>query len=101
MPQASVLTDNDIKRVFRIVERTRHAERNRLAFILSIYAGLRVGESMRRSRASADPLNSSLLTRKEPATLITARLPCCQPAPQRQHTLSSRLHCSPNQIRGD
>jgi integrase/recombinase XerD len=44
MPQASVLTDNDIKRVFRIVETTRHAERDRLAFILSIYAGLRVGE---------------------------------------------------------
>jgi integrase/recombinase XerD len=44
MPQASVLTDNDIKRVLRIVETTRHAERNRLAFVLSIYAGLRVGE---------------------------------------------------------
>src|SRR2546423_1247199 len=44
MPQASVLTDNDIKRVFRIIETARHAERNRLAFVLSIYAGLRVGE---------------------------------------------------------
>src|SRR5271170_4017419 len=42
--QASVLTDSDIRRVFRIVETTRHAERNRLAFVLSIYAGLRVGE---------------------------------------------------------
>jgi len=44
MPQASVLTDTEIKRVFRIIETTRHADRNRLAFVLSIYAGLRVGE---------------------------------------------------------
>ena len=44
MAQASVLTDNEIRRVFRIIETTRHAERNRLAFVLSIYAGLRVGE---------------------------------------------------------
>jgi len=42
--QASVLTDTEIRRVLRITETTRHAERNRLAFILSIYAGLRVGE---------------------------------------------------------
>ena len=44
MAQASVLTESDIRRVFRIIETTRHAERNRLAFMLSIYAGLRVGE---------------------------------------------------------
>jgi integrase/recombinase XerD len=44
MPQASALTDSEIKRVFRIIETTRHADRNRLAFVLSIYAGLRVGE---------------------------------------------------------
>lgn len=44
MPQASVLTENDIRRVFRVIETTRHSERNRLAFVLSIYAGLRVGE---------------------------------------------------------
>jgi integrase/recombinase XerD len=44
MPQASVLTDNEIRRVFRIIETTRHADRNRLAFVLSVYAGLRVGE---------------------------------------------------------
>jgi integrase/recombinase XerD len=42
--QASVLTDSDIRRVFRIIETTRHAERNRLAFVLSIYAGMRIGE---------------------------------------------------------
>ena len=44
MPQASVLSDADIRRVFRVIERTRHAERNRVAFMLSIYAGMRVGE---------------------------------------------------------
>ena len=44
MAQASVLTENDVRRVFRIIETTRYAERNRLAFVLSIYAGLRVGE---------------------------------------------------------
>jgi integrase/recombinase XerD len=44
MAQASVLTDSDIRRVFRIIETTRHAERNRLAFVLSIYAGMRIGE---------------------------------------------------------
>jgi integrase/recombinase XerD len=44
MAQASVLTDADIRRVFRIIETTRHAVRNRLAFVLSIYAGMRIGE---------------------------------------------------------
>ena len=44
MAQASVLTDQEIGRVFRIIKTTRHALRNRLAFTLSIYAGLRVGE---------------------------------------------------------
>ena|SRR5690242_20387625 len=44
MTQASVLSESDIRRVFRIVETTRHADRNRLAFILSIYGGMRVGE---------------------------------------------------------
>jgi integrase/recombinase XerD len=44
MAQASVLTDAEIRRVFRIIEATRHADRNRLAFVLSLYAGLRVGE---------------------------------------------------------
>ena len=44
MAQASVLTDSEIRRVFRIIETARHAVRNRIAFVLSIYAGLRVGE---------------------------------------------------------
>ena len=29
MGQASVLTDTEIRRVFRIIETTRHSERNR------------------------------------------------------------------------
>jgi integrase/recombinase XerD len=44
MAQASILTEAEIKRVFRIIETTRNSSRNRLAFVLSIYAGLRVGE---------------------------------------------------------
>ena len=44
MAQASVLADSDVRRVFRIIETTRHADRNRLAFVLSLYAGLRVRE---------------------------------------------------------
>src|SRR5260370_10869882 len=44
MAQASVLTDTEIRRVFRIIETTRHAARNRLAFVLSIYASMRIGE---------------------------------------------------------
>jgi integrase/recombinase XerD len=44
MAQASVLADNDIRRAFRIIETTRHAARNRLAFVLSIFGGMRVGE---------------------------------------------------------
>jgi integrase/recombinase XerD len=44
MAQASILSDTEIRRVFRIIETTRHAHRNRLTFTLSIYAGLRVGE---------------------------------------------------------
>ena len=39
-----MLTDTEIRRVFRIIATTRHAGRNRLAFVLSIYAGLRIGE---------------------------------------------------------
>jgi hypothetical protein len=51
MPQASVLTDTEIRRVFRIIETTRHAERNRLAFTLSIYAGLSTAERIQASVA--------------------------------------------------
>lgn len=39
-----MLADNDERRVLRIIETMRHADRNRLAFVLSRYAGMRVGE---------------------------------------------------------
>ena len=35
MGQASVLNEFEIRRVFRIIETTRHVERNRLCFVLS------------------------------------------------------------------
>ena len=54
MAQASVLTDNDIRRVFRIIETTRHAERNRLAFALSVYAGLQTKGSKGRPFIAAE-----------------------------------------------
>jgi integrase/recombinase XerD len=44
MAQASTLTDAEIRSVFQIIKTARYAERNRLAFVLSIFAGLRVGE---------------------------------------------------------
>lgn len=44
MAQASVLAESDIRCIFGIIETTRHADRNRLAFVLSIYGGMRVGE---------------------------------------------------------
>ncbi|MEF2554230.1 site-specific integrase, partial [Aurantimonas sp. A2-1-M11] len=44
MKQARVLTDAEFKRLMAVVGQGRHAARNRLAFILSYQAGLRVGE---------------------------------------------------------
>ena len=44
MKQAKVLTDVEFRRVLAVVAAGRHAERNRLALMLSHYAGLRVGE---------------------------------------------------------
>lgn len=44
MRQARVLTEPELKRLLAVVAQTRHAERNRLAFMLSHFAGLRVGE---------------------------------------------------------
>jgi integrase/recombinase XerD len=42
--QASVLNESEIRRVFRFIETSRHAGRNRLCLVLSVYIGLRVGE---------------------------------------------------------
>lgn len=44
MKQARVLTDAEFKRLLAVVAQSRHAARNRLAFMLSHFAGLRVGE---------------------------------------------------------
>lgn len=44
MKQAKVLSEPEFKRVLSVVAGMRHAERNRIALMLSFYAGLRVGE---------------------------------------------------------
>lgn len=44
MRQARVLTEPEFKRLLAVVAQSKHAERNRLAFMLSHLAGLRVGE---------------------------------------------------------
>lgn len=44
MKQAKVLTDNEMKRLLAVIADGRHAERNRLAVMLSHLVGLRVGE---------------------------------------------------------
>lgn len=44
MKQARVLTDTEFKRLLAVVAQMKHAERNRLALMLSHFAGLRVRE---------------------------------------------------------
>ncbi|MCB8837012.1 site-specific integrase [Aurantimonas sp. VKM B-3413] len=44
MKQARVPTDAEFKRLMAVVAQGRHSARNRLAFMLSYQAGLRVGE---------------------------------------------------------
>ena len=44
MKQARVLTATEMKRLLAVMANGRHAERNRLAVMLSFLAGLRVGE---------------------------------------------------------
>lgn len=44
MKQAKVLSDTEMKRLLAVVATGKHAERNRLAVMLSYFAGLRVGE---------------------------------------------------------
>ena len=44
MKQAKVLTDREMKRLLAVVADDSHIERNRLAIMLSYFAGLRVGE---------------------------------------------------------
>ena len=44
MKQAKVLSEQEFKRVTAMIDQGRHAARNRIALMLSHYAGLRVGE---------------------------------------------------------
>ncbi len=44
MKQAKVLTVAERKRLLAVIANDRHSERNRLAVMLSYFAGLRVGE---------------------------------------------------------
>jgi integrase/recombinase XerD len=44
MKQAKTLTHAELKRVLAVASTVRHAERNKLALLLSYYAGLRVKE---------------------------------------------------------
>lgn len=44
MKQAKTLTQTELKRVLAVAHAERHAERNKLAIMLSYYAGLRVKE---------------------------------------------------------
>lgn len=44
MKQAKVLTDAELKRVIAVVMQSRHAERNRMAVMLSFLAGMRACE---------------------------------------------------------
>ena len=44
MKQARVLSEQEFKRATAIIQQGRHAARNRVALMLSHYAGLRVGE---------------------------------------------------------
>jgi integrase len=91
MAQASILTENDVRRVFRIIETTRHAERNRLAFVLSIYAGLRVGEiaALRRGRAQIGNLRARACARHG-VLVVSARTGRKTPAARRNGWLVAR-----------
>lgn len=45
MKQAKVLSDRELMRLLKVVDTGRHGPRNRVAMMLSHYAGLRVGET--------------------------------------------------------
>jgi len=44
MKQAKTLSDRELKRVLAIISASRHPQRNRIAMLLSFYAGLRAKE---------------------------------------------------------
>src|SRR5262249_41050387 len=80
-----VLSDAEIRRVFAVIKTTRHSARNRLAFVLSIYAGLRVGEIA--ALTVGDVISSTKEIRRE------IKLACHQTKGPRSRTvvLSSRV----------
>ena len=53
MKRSHVLNDREIKRVFAAISRSAFPARNRAMFQLSIYAGMRVGEAQKKSKASS------------------------------------------------
>jgi integrase/recombinase XerD len=52
MKQAKVLSEQEVKRVLSIIAQSRHADRNRMAFMLSYLAGMRACEVASLSIAS-------------------------------------------------
>ena len=44
MPQAKTLKESEFKKVLLIISTQKHAHRNRVAFLLSFWSGMRVGE---------------------------------------------------------
>ena len=44
MGQATILTEAEQKKVLKVISVSSHADRNRIAFLLSAWGGLRVGE---------------------------------------------------------
>jgi len=44
MKQAKVLSDQEAKRVLSVISQSRHADRNRMAFMMSLLAGMRACE---------------------------------------------------------
>src|SRR5690349_17037970 len=76
IPQASVLTESDVRWVFRFIETTRHGDRNRLAFVLSIYGGMRAAPTAIAAtcemidKRKARGMTTSLKANNKPITAV-------------------------------
>ena len=55
MKQATALTKSELQHVLAVVASGKHSQRNRIALLLSHYAGLRVGEIATLRWWSASP----------------------------------------------
>ena len=60
MKQAKVLTDAEMKRLLAVVADGKHSELNRIAVMLSHFAGLRVGEIASLGVANVVELDGTL-----------------------------------------